>query len=262
MVEHNKQTGNWLAVAVCAVLLAAATIDAGCKKKPVQQAIPNQNDSNVAPDVSWTVGAPAKPNEPITIKTTEPPEPNGPAVNAGEPTKPKKTDAEPASAPRLSLSDVIRAARGWGPIYQAWYGKPAPDFTLTDITGKQHKLSDYRGKNVMLVFWATWCRPCLIEIPHLIALQNVMGKDKLAILAVSYISPINTAEMVRSFVQENERINYTVFSTDDRTMPAPYNAIEGIPSSFFINPEGRIKLATSGLLTLGYMKAILQAEWP
>ena len=119
---------------------------------------------------------------------------------------------------------------------------------------------DYRGKDVMLVFWATWCRPCIVEIPHVIAFQNVVGKEKLAVLGISYISPINSEQKIRSFVAQNERINYAVFAVDERAMPEPYNMIQGIPSSFFIDPEGKIKLATSGLLSLGYMKAILQAE--
>jgi hypothetical protein len=54
----------------------------------------------------------------------------------------------------LSLNDVIRYRRGWDTIFKSWYGKMAPDFNLADIAGKQHRLSDYRGKDVMLVFWA------------------------------------------------------------------------------------------------------------
>jgi peroxiredoxin len=160
-----------------------------------------------------------------------------------------------------SLNKIISSARTWGPTNRSWFGKMAPDFTLTDITGKQHKLSDYRGKNVMLVFWATWCGPCLMEMPHLIALRNIIGEDKLAMLAVSFITtyPPNSTEAVKKLV-EKEKINYTVFSVDVADMPAPYNQIQAIPCSFFIDPQGKIKLATEGLLTLGDFKAIIQAE--
>ena len=78
---------------------------------------------------------------------------------------------------KISLSRVIAAARTWGPAYNFWAGQTAPDFTLTDIKGKTHKLSDYRGKNVMLTFWATWCAPCIMEVPHLKALRDTVGQD-------------------------------------------------------------------------------------
>jgi len=169
--------------------------------------------------------------------------------------EPLTESSDDVNQPKMSLNDIVRYARAWGPIYTSWYGKTAPDFTLADISGKQHKLSDYRGKNVMIIFWATWCRPCLIEMPHLIALRNIIDEDKLAMLAISKEHPA----LVEKFV-ENKKMNYTVFSSDTRAMPSPFNRIRGIPCSFFIDPNGKIKLATEGTLSLGEMKAILQAD--
>ena len=162
---------------------------------------------------------------------------------------------------RPNLNKIISKARTWGPAYTSWIGKTAPDFTLTDISGKQHKLSDYRGKNVTIIFWATWCRPCIVEVPHLIALRNLISEEKLAMLAVSYITtfPPETTKKVKNFVKQN-KINYTVFSSDTQAMPSPFNRIRGIPCSFFIDPKGKIKLATEGTLSLGEMRAILQAD--
>ena len=99
------------------------------------------------------------------------------------------------------------------------------------------------------------------DSPHLIALRNTIGEDKLAMLAISYKStfPPETTEKVKDFVKQT-KINYTVFSTDTGTMPLPFSSISGIPCSFFIDSEGKIKLATEGLLSLGEIKAILQAE--
>jgi peroxiredoxin len=159
----------------------------------------------------------------------------------------------------LSLNDVIRFRRGWDTTFKSWYGKMAPDFNLTDITGKQHRLSDYRGKDVMLVFWATWCRPCIMEMPSLIELRKTTDEDKLAMLAISYITPINTTEMVKSMV-EQRNLNYTVISIDVSSVSAPYNQVSSIPCSIFIDSEGKIKLATIGVLHLGAIKAILQAK--
>jgi len=165
-------------------------------------------------------------------------------------------DKEPlaVAVTKPKLSDVIKAARTWGPAFQQWRGKPAPDFTLADIDGKEHKLSGYRGKNVLIVFWATWCPPCRMEIPHLIELRNTVDADELAMLAISNES----LNLVKNFVSQ-ARMNYTVL-VDRGTLPAPYNAVSAIPSSFFIDPEGKIKLATRGLISLKEIETILEAE--
>jgi len=167
---------------------------------------------------------------------------------------PMPPNTEIAVSPRIRMSDVIRTARTWRPAYTSWYGKTAPDFTLADITGKAHKLSDYLGRDVILVFWATWCPPCRMEIPHLIELRRTVSKDKLALLAASRENPT----LVKSFVIR-AGINYTILF-DSGYMPGPYSSVTSIPSSFFINPDGKIKLATVGILTLDSAKAILQAK--
>ncbi len=169
--------------------------------------------------------------------------------------------AEAPTSYKPTLNDIIRAARTWRPVHSYWFGQKAPDFTLTDINGKKHSLSDYRGKNVLIVFWATWCRPCHSEVPHLIALRNIISEDNLAILAISYIAarPYETAETVKNFAKQN-KINYTVFCADADTMPSPFSRISAIPCSFFIDKQGKIKFATEGMLSLGEIKAILRAE--
>jgi peroxiredoxin len=156
---------------------------------------------------------------------------------------------------RPKLSEIIEKARTWRPAYTSWRGKAAPDFTLTDINGKKHTLSDYRGKDVIIIFWATWCRPCHMEIPHLKELRETTSEDELAMLAISNERP----GLVRSFAERAE-MNYTVLTNQRATMPSPYDQVNAIPSSFFIGPEGRIKLGTAGLISLEEIKAILEAE--
>ena len=172
-------------------------------------------------------------------------------------TAPKSADvnSKPAAPAKMRLEDIILRARTWGPVYESWSGSYAPDFTLSDITGRQHKLSDYRGKNVVIVFWATWCGPCKREIPNLIALRNTVSTDNLAILAISSGEP---AQRVINFASAN-RMNYAVF-LDSGNLPSPFDKINSIPCSFFIMPDGKIKLATSGLMSLGEIKAIIQAD--
>lgn len=161
--------------------------------------------------------------------------------------------ATPSANDQSELNEVIWAARTWRPRYQSWYGKPAPDFALTDLADKEHKLSDYKGKNIIIIFWATWCGPCLREIPDLIELRKTVGDDNLAMLAISN----EGTNLVKKFVTQ-AKINYTVLLDRD-TLPEPYNTINAIPCSFFIDRQGKIKLATSGLLSLKEIKAILAA---
>ena len=228
MSEQQKQCPcRWLIV-ISAIMLAVVIIWTGCKKQPAE---PDQTGhSGPEPVQSEPVSKPAQ-SEPVS----------------------KPVQYGPLATPKVSLSDIIRAARTWKPAYTSWYGKPAPDFTLADLAGKKHKLSDYRGKDVLLVFWATWCPPCKREIPGLIELRRTVGEDKLAMLAISD----ETLDLVKKFVAQ-AKINYTVL-TDPGALPGPYNTINSIPCSFFINPEGKIKLASSGLMSLVEIKAVLQA---
>jgi len=129
-----------------------------------------------------------------------------------------------------------------------------PDFQVSDINGKPVKLSDYRGKTVMVIMWATWCQPCMQEVPHINALREIISEDKLAILAISN----EDASLVKK-AAENKRMVYTVISYRD-ALPEPFSNTKSIPSAFYIKPDGTLKLATEGLSYLGEMKAIILAE--
>ncbi len=154
-----------------------------------------------------------------------------------------------------ALEDIIKSAQSWGVVFKPWFGKSAPDFTVTDIEGKEHRLSDYTGKNVLVVFWATWCPPCHKEVPHLIELRKEIGEDELAIIAISNEDP----GTLKAYVND-KGINYTVASIAGTMLPSPFADVSSIPTTFYIDRNGRIKLVTVGLVELDVTKAILKAE--
>ena len=154
-----------------------------------------------------------------------------------------------------SLDSVIEARETWDVAFPAWSGKAAPDFTVTDVDGIEHRLSDYRGRDVLVVFWATWCPACNVEIPHLVELRRQFEQDELAILAMSN----EAAPHLKNFA-DGKGINYSVASLGSSVLPEPYAGVRSIPTSFFIDKHGIIKLGAVGLVSLEDSRAILRAE--
>ncbi len=115
-------------------------------------------------------------------------------------------------------------------------GDPAPDFTLPDIHGKQHRLSDYQGKVVLLNFWAKWCGPCLAEMPSMESLQNKLKDEKFVILTVSIDK--EDVGSLKKFV-EKKRYSFIVLHSPDGSIQGRYNT-GTIPTSFVIDKHGTV----------------------
>jgi cytochrome c biogenesis protein CcmG/thiol:disulfide interchange protein DsbE len=122
---------------------------------------------------------------------------------------------------------------------------PAPDFTLRDAGGKPLKLSDYRGKVVLLNFWATWCPPCKAEIPWFIEFQKTYKDKGFTVIGVSLDE--DGWDVVKPYL-ERSRINYPVV-VGDAQVEQHYGGLESLPTTFIIDREGRIADVHIGLVT-------------
>ena len=127
----------------------------------------------------------------------------------------------------------------------ASFGQDSPtELTLKDIKGRDVRLSDYRGKVVLVNFWATWCPPCLAEIPDLIRLQRDYRSKGLQVIGVTY-PPQKRAE-VRRFVQK-AKVNYPV-ALGSKETKLLFTSSETLPMTIVIGVDGRIQDIIEGIL--------------
>jgi peroxiredoxin len=114
--------------------------------------------------------------------------------------------------------------------------QPAADFKLMDLEGQPLGLAEFRGKVVLLDFWATWCPPCREELPHFKELYAAYQGEGLEVIGISLDE--GGAQVVKPFVQANG-ILYPIALGDSR-VTQDYGGIRGIPTTFLIDKQGRI----------------------
>jgi len=126
----------------------------------------------------------------------------------------------------------------------------APDFTLTDLAGNTVSLTDYKGKNIYLNFWASWCGPCKMEMPDIEKIYQEYKDKDLIVLAVDVGENMDT---VNDFVTANQ-FNFSVLLDPKGSVAKTYK-VSSIPVSIFINKEGLIVSKKIGLMTHAQMQA-------
>ncbi|MCU0974146.1 MAG: TlpA family protein disulfide reductase [Burkholderiales bacterium] len=129
----------------------------------------------------------------------------------------------------------------------------AQQFSLTDASGKIHRLSDHRGKWVLVNFWATWCPPCLEEMPDLGALYDARrGKDLLVIgVAVEFQNPREVIEFA-----DNMLVSYPVV-LGDKKVTDQFARIRGLPTTLIYDPKGELVKSHLGAITRKQVEAII-----
>ncbi|MCH9021423.1 MAG: redoxin domain-containing protein [Planctomycetes bacterium] len=132
--------------------------------------------------------------------------------------------------------------------YEEWIDETVPDFTFTDLAGNKQNISEFRGKKVILNFWATWCPPCVLEIPHFIELKKSMSDEELVIIGISD----DERQKLGKFIKKHN-INYIIGNSDD--LPSPFYDIMSIPTTFFIDSNGIIRNVLKGYHDLEELKA-------
>ena len=122
-----------------------------------------------------------------------------------------------------------------------WTGGATPSLALQDLKGRMHRLEDYRGKVVLVNFWATWCEPCREEMPSMNRLRSALSGQPFEVLAV------NLAESegrIRRFM-EQVPLEFTVLMDRDSAVAKSWGA-RVLPMSFLVGPDGRIRYAVVG----------------
>ncbi len=149
------------------------------------------------------------------------------------------------SPPGLQIP--VRAATG--PPSPGEVGRRAPNFSRVDLDRRRITLADYRGKTVLLDFWATWCEPCLAEIPRFVAWQREYGAEGLRIVGVSMD---DDAPPVRAAYRKYA-LNYPVAMGDEK-IGELYGGILGLPVTFLIDAKGTIRFEHRGAVDPNQMQ--------
>ncbi len=141
---------------------------------------------------------------------------------------------------------LLALAAGWA---------QADGFKLTDTAGKTHTLAGYKGKWVLVNYWATWCPPCLDEIPDLIALhENKANKLVVIGIALDYRNPKQVTDFAEGLL-----VTYPIV-LGNRQMVSQIGPVQGLPTTYLYNPEGKLVAQQVGAITRAAVEGYIASK--
>ena len=132
----------------------------------------------------------------------------------------------------------------------------ATDFSLNDTAGKKHTLSQYKGKWVIVNYWATWCPPCLEEVPDLVALYDAHKNKDVMVIGVAF--DYESANDVAKYV-DDMLMSYPIVLGDD-AVRKQIGSADVLPTTYIYSPQGRLVKTKRGVVTQKYLEAIIAGE--
>ncbi len=134
-------------------------------------------------------------------------------------------------------------------------GNIAPDFKLTTLKGEQVRLSDYRGKKVIINFWATWCPPCRAEMPDMQSFYEKSGEE-VEVLAVNATMSEKKEENVAEFVKDFG-LTFPILMDTENEVNRKYSIVS-IPTSYFVDTNGKVYTKFTGAMSSDYMESTIK----
>jgi thiol-disulfide isomerase/thioredoxin len=162
------------------------------------------------------------------------------------------------------MNHCMNICRGWLLVLTLWLSPawaadaPQVEFALPDIDGHSHDISQYRGRWVIVNYWASWCPPCLMEIPELVAFQARHYPSRAVVLGVNY-ERIDTRAL--RGVIARMAINYPVLRAD-RRQPGTFGPPSGLPVTYVIGPDGRLVTRYNGPVSRAQLEALIGGWTP
>lgn len=140
---------------------------------------------------------------------------------------------------------------------QVAVGEKAPDFILTDLHGKKHKLSDYKGQGVFLNFWGTWCKPCATEMPYINNQYLQFQKKGVQVLAVN----VGESTIAVSKFAESHHLDFPIVIDSDSQVQTAYG-IDPLPATFLIDKNGKVVKYYTGQLSENTVRDLMNQIKP
>ncbi len=149
---------------------------------------------------------------------------------------------------QVHVTSRIDAPREVDPV--AWSGQSLPDFEWITLDGDTIRSSDWRGRRVVLTVGATWCAPCVQEVPHLNRLQTELGTNRVVVVGLSGEDRV----VLKAFARKHG-VTYPLVSAGPDQLPGPLGQVEGFPTTVILDAEGKIETIVSGPMDFETLKA-------